>query len=511
MAETAIRNYNIDEFDWDDEEEAVRDQEQVEHVESLIRQALAVAAPVEDSWLRPSAVDNDRARVTYNVPYSLSAEKKEHMQELVGDTRTLTFNAREYHDHPISHCLTEISEDMVVRKFSNEPFVSVWGNAARHKRMGHTGAKTVSSRVVPHDWFRNRGMEEVVTEVDSFVEARGHLRYRLFLATHAMYYMSLEDVACWLGGNPHAEFYAVVHRHNKSKGHINKGELSYTVDSSGIVHQVNPSTGFTYNHRSLEPLFHTDSCRLFGGKVGLTWDINKLAGDNYVIKFVLCKPTLCKKIVDPWDLVKSDREVYVRGDVTVYRCLGFEWYVYHGANGQVVLEDVELYDRLRRTIAGKERSPRAKADLMAMCRRLANKMDIISIHQGFTHEVPPELMTDYVNAAFYADVKHELEVALMYHRENKEAIDALNAFIVEGKSPTDFTHLARLGRAVATPFHLLSGLLKDQSESTPPDIVSALPHNVKKSLPPDPFGLRTEPYKMPWRQHIERLGEGLAI
>jgi hypothetical protein len=511
MADTATRNYNIDEFDWDGGEEAETDQEHVEQVEGLIRQALAVTTPVEDSWLRPSAVDNDRARVTYNVPYALSAEKKEHMSELVGDIRTLTFNAREYHDHPVSHCLTEISEDLIVKKFGQEPFVSVWGNASRHRRLGHTGAKVVSSRVVPHDWFRNRGMEEVVTDLDNFVQARGHLRYRLFLATHALYYMSLEDVACWLGGNPDAEFHAVVHRHGKSRGHINKGELKYTVDSTGIVHQVNPETGFSYSHRSLEPLFHTDSCRLFEGKVGLTWDINKLAGDNYAIKFVLCKPTLCKKIVDPWELIKSDREVFIRGDVTVYRCLGFEWFIYHGANGQVVLEDVELYDRLRRTIAGKERSPRAKADLMAMCRRLANKNDIISIHQGYTHEVSPEYMTDYVNAAFYADVKHELEIALMYHRENKEAVDALNRFIVEGKVPTDVTHLARIGRAVVSPFHTLSGLLHDRPESTPTDIVSALPKNVTSMLPPDPFGIRKVPTSKPVRKFLEEIGMGLAV
>jgi hypothetical protein len=366
----------------------------------------------------------------------------------------------------------------------------VWGNASRHRRMGHVGAKVVTSKNVPHDWFRNRGMDEAVTDVDSFLKGRGHLRYRLFLATHALYYMSLEDVACWLGANPDAEFHGVIHRHDKSKGHLNKGELKYTVDADGYAHQVNPLTGFTYSHRSMEPLFRTDSCRLFGGKVGLTWDINKLAGDNYHVKFVLCDPENCTKILDPWSIIKHDREVTIRGDVTVYRALGFEWYVYHGSDGRVLLDDVELYDRLRRTIAGKERSPRAKADLMAMCRRLANKNDIISIHQGFCHEVSPDKMTDYVNAAFYTDVQHELEVALMYHRENKEAVVALNRFIVEGHVPTDLTSLARVGRAVVTPFHALSGLLKDHSADKASDLVSGRMPSVVSQMPPDPFGIR---------------------
>jgi len=99
-------------------------------------------------------------------------------------------------------------------------------------------------------------------------------------------------------------------------------------------------------------------------------------------------------------------------------------------------------------------------------------------------------MTDYVNAAFYADVKHELEVALMYHRENKEAVDALNKYIVEGRVPTDFTLLAKVGRAVATPFHTLGGLLKDHSMEISTDLVSARDSSIVSQLPPDPFGIR---------------------
>jgi hypothetical protein len=385
--------------------------------------------------------------------------------------------------------LTEISEDVVVRKFSGEPFVDVWGNYSRRKRMGHTNAKVVSSRVVPHDWFRNRGVEESVTDIHAFKEGGGHLRYRLFLATHALYYMSLDQVASWMGGNMDAEFHCIVHRHNKSRGHLNKGELLYNTDSNGYVRQTNPATGFTYGHRSIEPLFHTDSCRVHNGKVGLTWDINKLAGDNYHIKFVLCDVDKAQKIVDPWMLISKDREVYTRGDVTVYRILKYEWYVYHSDRGQRLLEDVELYDRLRRNVAGKPRTPRMKDELMAMCRRLANKNDIISIHQGFAHEVPPELMSDYVNAAFYADVKHELEVALAHHRENKEAVAALNKFYTEGTPPVDFTNVAKIGRAVATPFHALVGLLNDNLRAPKHELLGIDPLAMTEQVPPDPFFL----------------------
>jgi len=302
-----------------------------------------------------------------------------------------------------------------------------------------------------------------------------------------LYYMTLDQVASWMNGNMEAEFHCIVHRHDKSKGHLNKGELEYTTDSDGYVRQSNPLTGFTYSHRSIEPLFHTDSCRVLGGKQGITWDINKLAGDAYHIKFVLCGADVANDIVDPWMLIQKDREVYVRGDVTVYRVLGYEWYVYHGSNGQTLLEDVELYDRLRRTIAGKERTPRAKSELMAMCRRLANKLDIISVHQGFSHDVPPELMSDYVNAAFYADVKHELEVALAHHRENKGAIDALNRYYAEGIAPPDYTNIVKVGRAVATPFNILVGLLNTSHNGPRNNMFGAKVRGIEELEPGDPF------------------------
>jgi hypothetical protein len=326
-----------------------------------------------------------------------------------------------------------------------------------------------------------------VTDIYDFKDGGGHKKYRLFLATHALYYMTLDQVASWMNGNPDAEFHCIVHRHNKSMGHLNAGELKYTTDSDGYVRQTNPLTGFTYTHRSIEPLFHTDSCRVIGGTKGLAWDINKLAGDTYHIKFVLCDVKVANDILDPWMLVKKDREVFVRGDVTVYRVLGFEWYVYHGSDGQTLLEDVELYDRLRRTIAGKERTPRAKSELMAMCRRLANKNDIISIHQGFAHEVPPERMADYVNAAFYADVKHELDVALLHHRENKEAVDALNRYYAEGITPPDYTNVARIGRAVATPFNTLVGLLNASHRGPRHHLLGSTNLAMIERPPPDPF------------------------
>jgi hypothetical protein len=226
------------------------------------------------------------------------------------------------------------------------------------------------------------------------------------------------------------------------------------------------------------------------GKVGLAWDINRLAGDTYHVKFVLCDPRSCAKLTDPWDLIKTKREVTIKGDVTVYRVLGMEWYVYNSSGGQKVLHDVDLFDRLRRAVAGKERSVRARTELMNLCRRLANKNDIIAVHQGFHHEVDPELMTDYVSAAFYCDVDHELEVAIKYHRENKAAVDALNRFYVQGVVPPDYTNLAKVGKAVAAPFTCLAGLLLDGTVNARYSIMTGQPVAEFAGLPKDELGAR---------------------
>jgi len=242
----------------------------------------------------------------------------------------------------------------------------------------------------------------------------------------------------------------------------------------------------------MEPLFHTDSCRVLGSRVGLAWDINRLAGDTYHVKFVLCDPRGCSKLTDPWQLIKTKREVTIRGDVTVYRILGMEWYVYSSNGGNIVLHDVDLFDRLRRAVAGKDRSTRARTELMNLCRRLANKNDIISVHQGFYHNVDPELMTDYVSAAFYCDVDHELEVAIKYHRENKAAVDALNKYYTQGIVPPDYTNLAKVGRAVAAPFTSLAGLLHEHTVGARYSIMAGIPVAEMSKLPPDAMNTRAD-------------------
>jgi len=113
-----------------------------------------------------------------------------------------------------------------------------------------------------------------------------------------------------------------------------------------------------------------------------------------------------------------------------------------------------------------------------------------SIHQGFAHEVHPERMTDYVNAAFYADVKHELEVALMYHRENSKAIDTLNSYYQHGVVPTDFTDFARVGRAVASSFHMLVGITNDSHNFVPDPMFAPGPVAVSEQPLLDPFGVK---------------------
>jgi len=109
------------------------------------------------------------------------------------------------------------------------------------------------------------------------------------------------------------------------------------------------------------------------------------------------------------------------------------------SQGKIRIEDIDLFSKLRRYVAGKQRSPRLKTETVNYARRLCNKADIISIHGGGAHEIPVASMTDYVEVAFYVDQRSELDAALSFHRENARITEALNRYYETGSTPKDFT------------------------------------------------------------------------
>jgi len=217
------------------------------------------------------------------------------------------------------------------------------------------------------------------------------------------------------------------------------------VSEEGIVTQKNVLTGETYSHPSLEALFHQQSARTRYG--GLTWTIKKLGGDTFLLQFVGC-PREVAEVFKPLNHFKKEtRTEWTFENTRVRKFLGWTW-MYTTRNGkEFLLEDVDLYDKLRRYVAGKPRTARMKSELSNYARRLINKADIISIHGGGCHEINVGRLSDYVEAAFYVDARHELEVAMSYARENATVVEILNAYYETGKVPMD---LAKVQKALYT-------------------------------------------------------------
>ena len=100
------------------------------------------------------------------------------------------------------------------------------------------------------------------------------------------------------------------------------------------------------------------------------------------------------------------------------------------------MEDAGLLHKLRRYVAGRSRTPRTKTELVNYAKRLINKEDIISIHGGGAHEIRVGDLCDYVEAAFYMDVRHELEIAISHFRKNATLVKAINGYMEKGEVPT---------------------------------------------------------------------------
>jgi len=144
-------------------------------------------------------------------------------------------------------------------------------------------------------------------------------------------------------------------------------------------------------------------------------------------------------------LKPETRIEWAYNDTVVRGFLGWTWMTVTKGDRKYQLVDCDLSDKLRRYIAGKPRNARMKSELMNYARRLTNKADIIAIHGGGAHEVLVGRMSDYVENAFYCDVRHELEVAMSYWRRNHVVTEALTTYYETGKMPLD---VAKIQKAI---------------------------------------------------------------
>lgn len=456
--------FNPDNFDWDDA--GLGDGDVAIH--DVIREhALSsLAGPDPVRYVRASRLDTDRPKPIFKCRYALGPNSV-HLEEDFPGWIFDYSDARRSHDHPLSHISRELQEYEMVDSFRDEQYIDMHGNPGRNAKYNRA-AITMGGFFTPKDhirYYNKRGVLPV--DIDGICSGK-YGNSKNVSSTHALYYESLDNIAriCASG----RMYHALIHRHSQAHGFLNHGEQEYWVDQNGWVKQVNVGTGESYAHPTCEPFFHQTSAKTGSG--GITWDIRKAGPDSFVLRFVAAPNAMCEKFRTLQQLASSDAKVVVVDDVTVRSFLGYRWYTKGTPKGEVALKDSDLLEKLRRYIAGRKRTPEQKENLMNFCRRNCNKNDVISVHAGYFHAVPAEQMVDYVNTAFYMDIKHELESAIYFETKYAGHRDALNEYYEKGTLPAHLYSFNEVKQTVAaTVSSVVDALFPARPYNSPPSHV----------------------------------------
>jgi len=376
-------------------------------------------------------------RVKHYVP-----EKKREMfeQEFPGYT-FIWDGALGHHDHPVAHLSTELNELEMVERIidSGEQYIDLFGNGGRDRKYKRN-CVNMYKLATPKDYVRyqNRSATDIPFDMEKLCDRAGALgKINHITMTHSLYYLTLEDIGRLVNVHAGRRLHALVHRHGQTHGELNLGEQEYWVDHDGVVTQRNVSTGEYYRHPTLEPLFHQYSAKTSWG--GVAWTARQAGGDSFILEFVGCPNEICGTYENIQVLKTRSWEEYTYANICVQKFLHWTWMSATTSEGLVTVEDMDLFDKLRRYVAGKARTPRLKTETMNYARRQCNKDDIIAIHGGGAHKIRVASMKDYVEIAFRVDMKSELDIALSFHKEDRKIIGALNAYYEKGEMPRDFT------------------------------------------------------------------------
>jgi hypothetical protein len=419
-------------------------------VEDAVRAALNVC---EDAYgwryLDRDDKTNSKGRL-FNVPIVVPREKQK-LFETQWPAYTFVWDrALRHHDHPSSHLSTELGEMGMVEPWvaEKERYIDLFGNPARDKKYKRNAVPVVTY-ATPKDYLRKLHHHAgcVKFDMNALCDEKTFLGgIKKIAITHALYYLKMSDIGRLLHTSEGRTIRALIHRHEFTSGTLNQGEQQYVVDEMGMVTQWNTMTGEAYRHPSLEALFHQSSAMTEFG--GVAWTVNYAGADSFVIEFVGCPNKICEEYIPLKSLQKKSWEEYEYSNIRVKKWGKWTWLSASTSKGVVKIEDLDLFNELRRYAACKQRTPRLATEMANLARRLCNKKDLISIHGGGASEIPVASMSDYVEVARYIDVRHELDIAASMYQENKVMVAALNTYYEKGTLPSDFTRLT--GLAVKT-------------------------------------------------------------
>jgi len=445
-------NFDPNEVDWEDDSPPGIN---LDHVDGDVLAAAVRAAlnSAEDTYgwrfLDRDDVRNTKGRL-YRTKYFVPEEHRSFFETNWPAYTFIWDSALKHHDHPVAHLATELNEIEMLEDWQgqDEQWIDLFGNTGRDKKYKRN-CLVLIAYAIDKDYIRHQHRDKRCFDFNMEALCDPNTEFgkiKRISITHALYYLTIQDLGRILHTRPGRVVKALVHRHKETYGLLNKGEQEYRVAENGLVTQTNVVTGEKYVHPSLEAMFHQSSAKTAFG--GITWSTRAAGGDSFIIEIVGCPNDVAADYVPLRQLKPQSWEEYEYSSIRVRKFLGWTWMTAQGLKGKVRIEDLDLFNKLRRYAACKQRTPRLKTEMANLARRLCNKEDIIAIHGGGASDIPIALMSDYVEVAMYVDVRHELDLAASMYKENHVMVNALNQYYEKGHLPADFTRLTKVVRKV---------------------------------------------------------------
>jgi len=438
-----FKNFDIDDFDWGDEEIKPIPVDSIAPNLHEMMQAAIGHATIKPKKVSYATRGEDKlpGQEVRRMVYYMPVEKREYFEEHYPTLKFQWETAYKHTDHPRSRLARELTESEMVDPIlgASKPYIDYCGSGSRNVKAGRN-AITLYAKFTPKDYlsYQRTQVGDRILDwkklISGLYEVEGKRVHDLCI-THALYYLSLKQIGEFVNAHPMNRVHATVHRHREAHGFLNGGEQEYWVSEKGDVTQRNTRTGETYSHVSMEALFHQWSAKTMFG--GVAWTARELPGDTFLMEFVGCPNKVAAPFVALSFLQPESRSVTSTNNMVVKTFLGWTWMSTRWNGQEVLLDNVELLEKLRLYISGRKRSPAEKTALWNHARRLCNERDVISMHGGNVMRIDSQsLMVHYVECAFYMDVRRELEVAISYAQENNDLVVALNKYYETGIAPT---------------------------------------------------------------------------
>lgn len=453
IALNATNTFDEDDFDWGDDTPGITLADV--HVDIAQEAVMAALRSNETAFGWTYLLGSDRKPTkgrVFRVKHFIGEEDRKFFTDNWPGYTFIWDCAVEHHDHPRSHLANELNEIEALEGWTKdgEVFLDMFGNPGRAKKYKRSAIilrnKNTAKDYIRHQYGDGRCVNFNMEALCDPKSTIGKVD-RVFL-NQALYYLTKNDIARILHTSERRVIKAVIHRHSQTWGELNGGEQEYRVSEEGIVEHINVRTGEKYVHPSLEAMFRQNTARTEFG--GIAWTTRALGGDAFLLEFVGCPNELCEEYKPLQFLKTKSWEEYSYSNITVKKCLGWVWMTASTTKGVVKIEDLNLFNTLRRYAACKQRTPGLHTEMASLARRLTNKADIISIHGGGASDIPIASMADYVEVAKYIDMRHEIEIAVSMYKENVDIMGALNAYYATGALPADFTRTTKVVKKVTS-------------------------------------------------------------